>query len=203
VTNQDTQVPRLLVVVALLAAAAVSRPVTNAVYSDATSNTGNGIQAISCAGTQMFGNPGFEAGTPAPWVATYADEITSAGPPPRTGTWNAVLDVENNDTRKSLAQTVSIPRYCAAATFSFWLRVQTFIAPGSSNLYLRILAPARNTVLATLATFPPTNTADYQRYTYNLTAYRGQTVVVRFDGVATGTRRTIYVIDDTSLTLTR
>ncbi|HEX6351476.1 choice-of-anchor J domain-containing protein [Actinophytocola sp.] len=206
VTDPGTRVPlavrRLLVVVALVATATLGWRETHAVFSDTTTNTGNSITVVNCT-AQILGNPGFETGTPAPWAATYADEITNSGPPPRTGSFNAVLDLDNNtDKRKSLTQTVSIPSFCATATFSFWLRIQTSPAPGVSNMHIRVLNSTGATVLATLQTFPHTTTATYQQYTYNLTAYRGQTIMVRFEAIGTGTRRTIYIIDDTSLTLT-
>jgi hypothetical protein len=205
VTEPDVRVPhrrRLLLGVAILAVAALSWPRTAAVFSRTTTNTGNGIVVLTCA-TQVLGNPGFETGTAAPWVVTYPDEITNTGPAPRTGSWNAVIDLDNNtDKRKNLTQTVGIPSYCATATFSFWLRIQTQIAPGVSNMYVRILNSTGATVLATLANFTATTTANYQQYSYSLTAYRGQTIMVRFEGVGTGTRRTTYIIDDTSITLT-
>ena len=58
------------------------------------------------------------------------------------------------------------------------------------------------TVLATLATFSNLNAATgYLRHSYNVSAYAGTTVTVKFTGTETDTNggTTSFVVDDTAL----
>jgi hypothetical protein len=56
------------------------------------------------------------------------------------------------------------------------------------------------TVLGTLATFSNLNAATgYAQYSYNLSAYAGENVTLKFTGVQVSSRETSFVIDDTAL----
>jgi hypothetical protein len=56
------------------------------------------------------------------------------------------------------------------------------------------------TVLATLATFSNLNAASgYSQYSYNLSAYAGQTVKLKFTGKQVSSTETSFVIDDTAI----
>jgi hypothetical protein len=56
------------------------------------------------------------------------------------------------------------------------------------------------TVLATLATFSNLNHASgYQQHTYNLAAYAGQAITLKFTGAEDSELQTSFVIDDTAL----
>jgi hypothetical protein len=55
-------------------------------------------------------------------------------------------------------------------------------------------------VLATLASFSNLNAATgYTQYTYNLSAYAGQQITLKFTGVQASSTQTSFVIDDTAL----
>jgi hypothetical protein len=61
-----------------------------------------------------------------------------------------------------------------------------------------------NTVLATLATYSNLNkTTVYVLKSFDLTAYKGQTIRVYFLGVEDGSLQTSFVIDDTTVNVTQ
>jgi len=56
------------------------------------------------------------------------------------------------------------------------------------------------TVLGTVATFSNLNhNTGYAEHTYNLAAYAGQTVTLRFTGVQVSTKETSFVIGEANL----
>ena len=58
------------------------------------------------------------------------------------------------------------------------------------------------TVLATLATYSNLDAATgYTQHTFDLSAYAGQTITVKFTGTEDYTKQTSFVLDDTALTV--
>ncbi len=154
-------------------------------------------------GGQLFANPGFESGVTG-WSQTPGVIDSSTGRPARTGSWKAWLDGYGTSHTDTLSQTVAVPSAAASATLSFWLRVDT--AETGSIVYDTLRVQVLNTsggVLATLATYSNVGaTATYGQKSFNLSAYRGQTVTIRFDGTEDSSLQTSFVIDDTALTTT-
>ncbi|MBZ5522866.1 MAG: hypothetical protein LAP21_11570 [Acidobacteriia bacterium] len=157
--------------------------------------------------TQIFGNPGFENGTasPAPWTASTGVINSSASEPPHGGTFDAWLDgygVAHTDT---LVQQVSIPSNATAATLSFWLHIDT-AETSTTTAFDTLAMQVRNssgTVLSTLKTFSNLNKATgYQQQTFDLLAFKGQTIQINFLGVEDASLQTSFVIDDTALNVT-
>ena len=58
---------------------------------------------------QLFGNPGFETGSAAPWVATAGVIDGSTGEPAHSGSWKAWLDGYGTTHTDSIYQDVTIP----------------------------------------------------------------------------------------------
>ena len=102
-----------------------------------------------------------------------------------------------------MAQAVAIPSGCTA-TASFWLHVDTTENTSSAKpdtLTVQVVDSAGN-VLATLAGYSNLNAASgYVQHSFDVSAYAGQTVTLRFTGKETdgngGT--TSFVIDDTAV----
>jgi hypothetical protein len=158
----------------------------------------------SCTAKQLLGNPGFETGSAAPWTAT-AGVINSngAGEQAHSGNWYAWLDGYGVPHTDTLAQTVTIGGGCHTDTFSFWLWIDTSEVTSSAvdTLKVQVLNSA-GTVLATLATYSNLNANNaYVQKSFNVSAYAGQTIKVKFTGKETdrGGGTTDFVIDDTAL----
>ncbi|MFJ9440613.1 M4 family metallopeptidase [Kitasatospora sp. NPDC101235] len=148
----------------------------------------------SCTPAQLLGNEGFESGTAAPWTASSGVLNSSTSQPARSGSWKAWLDGYGSSHTDSLSQTVSIPSGCKA-TLSFWLHIDT--AESGSTAYDKLTVSVNGTTLKTYSNVDAA--AGYQQRTFDLSAYAGQTVTVKFTGTEDSSLQTSFVIDDTSV----
>jgi len=151
-------------------------------------------------GTELLANRGFESGN-VTWVATAGVITNSTGQTPRTGSFYAWLDGYGTTHTDSLYQQVAIPSTASTVTLSFWLKINTAETTTTTpfdTLQVQI-RNSSNTVLSTLATYSNLNkTTGYVQKTFDLTAFRGQTVRIYFLGVEDSSLQTSFVIDDTS-----
>ncbi|MFI9362871.1 M4 family metallopeptidase [Kitasatospora sp. NPDC053057] len=148
----------------------------------------------SCTPAQLLGNPGFETGTAAPWTASSGVIDNSSSQPAHGGSWKAYLDGYGSSHTDTLSQTVTIPSGCKA-TLSFWLHIDT--AETGSTAYDKLTVSVNGT---TLKTYSNADAATgYQQRTFDLSAYAGQTVTVKFTGTEDSSLQTSFVIDDTSV----
>ena len=150
----------------------------------------------------MLLNRGFESGA-VNWTATAGVITNSTGQTPRTGAFYAWLDGYGTTHTDSLFQTVTIPATANSVTLSFWLKINTAetttITP-FDQLQVQV-RNSSNTVLTTLGTFSNLNkTTGYVLRTFDLTAFKGQTVRIYFLGTEDSSLQTSFVIDDTSCT---
>ncbi|MFD8786775.1 hypothetical protein ACFV04_31395, partial [Kitasatospora sp. NPDC059599] len=88
----------------------------------------------------------------------------------------------------------SIPAGCKA-TLSFWLHIDT--AESGTTAYDKLTVLVNGTTLKTYSNVDAA--AGYQQRTFDLSAYAGQSVTVKFNGVEDSSLQTSFVIDDTSI----
>jgi len=154
-----------------------------------------------CTAAQLLGNPGFETGTAAPWVASTGVISNHSQEPPHSGKWDAWLDGYSTPTTSTLAQTVTVPSGCSTYQLSFWLHIdtaQTTTTTAYDTMTVQVLNSS-GTVLGTLATFSNLNHGTgYSQYTYNLSAYAGQSITLKFTGIQVSDTKTSFVVDDTA-----
>jgi serine protease len=155
-------------------------------------------------GSQLLKNPGFETGTAAPWKATIGVIDNTAAEPARSGAWKAWLDGYGATHTDHLFQQVAIPGGAASATLTFWLHIDT--SETTAHIWDTLDVQIRNSsnaVLATLATYSNMNAASgYLQRSFNLNAYRGQTIRVYLLGREDGSLQTSFVADDFALNTT-
>ncbi|GAA1956977.1 putative Ig domain-containing protein [Catenulispora subtropica] len=164
-----------------------------------TVNPGTG----GCTAAQLFGNPGFETGTAAPWTAsTGIINSDSASEPPHSGSWDTWLDGYGSAHTDTLAQTITLPSGCTTYQLSFWLHTDTAETTTSTaydTLAVQVLNSS-GTVLATLHTYSNLDhNTGYTQRNFDLSAYAGQSVTVKFTGTEDYTAQTSFVIDDTAV----
>ena len=163
---------------------------------------GSGSGGGGCTAGQLLGNPGFETGTAAPWTATSGVIADNSKEPPHSGKWDAWLDGYDRATTDTLSQAVAIPAGCSGYQLSFWMHIdtaQTTTTTAYDTMTVQILSNS-GSVLGTLATFSNLNAATgYTQYTYNLSAYAGENVTLKFTGKQVSSRETSFVVDDTAL----
>jgi hypothetical protein len=162
------------------------------------------LTVTSTTSQQLLGNPGFENGSasPAPWVPTAGVIDSTASQPAHSGTWKAWLDGYGTTHTDSVYQQVTIPSTATTATLTFWLHIdtaETTTTTAFDTLNVQIRNSA-NTVLSTLATYSNLNkAAGYSQKSFNLIAFKGQTIRVYFLGVEDSSLQTSFVVDDTAL----
>jgi subtilisin family serine protease len=153
-------------------------------------------------GTELLLNRGFESGG-VNWTATAGVITNSTGQTPRSGSWYAWLDGYGTTHTDSLFQQITIPSGVNSATLSFWLKINT-AETTTTTQFDRLQVQIRNssnTVLTTLATYSNLNAAaGYSLKTFDLSAFRGQTIRIYFLGTEDSSLQTSFVIDDTSCT---
>jgi subtilisin family serine protease len=153
-------------------------------------------------GAELLLNRGFESGA-VNWTATAGVITNSTGQTPRTGSFYAWLDGYGTTHTDSLFQQITIPSGVNSATLSFWLKINT-AETTTTTQFDRLQVQIRNssnTVLTTLATYSNLNaTSGYTLKTFDVSAFRGQTVRIYFLGTEDSSLQTSFVIDDTSCT---
>ena len=153
-------------------------------------------------GAQLLLNPGFESGA-VNWTTT-SGVIGQYGSqePTHGGTWEAWLNGYGTTHTDSCYQQVTIPSTVTTATLQFYLHIdtaETTTTTAYDTLKIQI-RNSSNTILATLQTFSNLNkAAGYSLKSYDISAYKGQTIRVYFLGAEDGSLQTSFVIDDTAL----
>jgi len=154
----------------------------------------------TCTAAQLLGNPGFESGSTT-WTASSGVITNDSGEPARTGTYKAWLNGYGAAHTDTLSQAVSIPTGCAA-TLSLYLHIdtaETTTTTAYDTLKVQLLNSG-GTVLSTLGTYSNLNAASgYALKTFNVGAYAGQSVTLKFTGTEGSTLQTSFVVDDTSI----
>jgi hypothetical protein len=151
---------------------------------------------------QLVTNGGFESGSSS-WTATSGVITNDSSVSARTGSYKAWLNGYGSAHTDSLYQTITIPAGATTVTLNFWLKVLSDETT-TSNAYDTLKVQVRNTsnsVLSTLATYSNLNkgTSFVQR-SFNLAAWKGQTVRIYFEGIEGSTVATSFIVDDVSVT---
>jgi len=182
-------------------------------YNVTVTGTGGGIThsttvALTVTGgsggatQQLMGNPGFENGSSstAPWtVSSGVIDSNSTKEPAHGGAWKAWLNGYGSDHTDTLVQTVTIPSTATSASLAFWLHIDTKETT-TTRAYDTLKVQVRNSsgsTLATLATYSNLNAGSgYHQVSFDLSAYRGQTIQIYLIGVEDSSLQSSFVVDD-------
>ncbi|WP_232246753.1 putative Ig domain-containing protein [Kitasatospora mediocidica] len=155
-----------------------------------------------CTAGQLLGDQGFENGAnSAPWKSTPGvlnNQMTAQ--PSHSGSWDAWLDGYGQAATDTLRQTVTIPTGCAKAALSYWMHVETAKHTGQAadTLKVQVIGSKGTTTVATYSNLNAHK--GYQQYTFDLSAWIGQTVTVQFTGTENSSPQpTSFALDDTAL----
>jgi len=158
--------------------------------------------AGTCTPAQLLGNPGFETGNPVPWVSTTGVVTAAGSQPAHTGNWMAHLAGHGFAQNDWVRQKVAVPAGCTTYTFSFWRHIDTTRTTQTATdiLWVQVLNATASGLLQTLVTYSNRSAAGgFVQASFNLSAYAGQTVNLKFAGKdAGGGPTTNFVIDDTA-----
>ncbi|MFJ8687432.1 M28 family peptidase [Micromonospora wenchangensis] len=149
----------------------------------------------SCTGGQVVGNGGFESGT-SPWTATSGVITNSSSQPARTGSYKAWLNGTGSTSTDTLSQSVTVPAGCSSYTLAFYLHIDS-TERTTTVAYDKLVVQVGTT---TLATYSNLNKATgYTLRSFDVGAYAGQTVTLKFTGTEDASLQTSFVIDDVTL----
>jgi Zn-dependent metalloprotease len=176
--------------------------VTDSATTPTTATSGNATLTVgTVTQKENIVNGGFESSTTG-WAGTTGAIGTWTGEPAQTGTRNAWLGGNGSAVTETLTQTVAIPAAATSATLTFGLHIDS-AETTTTTAYDKLTVTLKNTagtVLKTLATYSNLNKATgYQTRTFDVTAYKGQTVVVSFSETEDSTLQTSFAIDNVSL----
>ena len=150
---------------------------------------------------QLILNGGFESGSTS-WSATSGVITNDSSVAARSGSWKAWMNGYGSAHTDTLYQQVSIPSTATSATLGFWLKI-TSDETTTTTAYDTLKVQVRNSsgaVLATLATYSNLNKgSSYVQRTFDLGAYKGQTVRVYFEGIEGSAVATSFIVDDVTL----
>jgi subtilisin family serine protease len=160
--------------------------------------------ATCATASQLLVNPGFESGSTG-WTATAGVITSSPYAPAHTGSWKAWLDGYGTAHVDEVWQAVAIPSAACTATWSFWTRITTADATGVAHDVLTAeVRDASGATLATLGTWTNLDaTGAWVQRTFDLSAWRGQTIRVALRGVEDASLWTSFVVDDEAVTVTQ
>jgi Zn-dependent metalloprotease len=151
-------------------------------------------------GSQLLLNPGFESGA-VNWTGTAGPITSNTGRPARTGSWKMWLGGNGITSTENEAQSVAIPASATSATLTFWIRIDTSETT-TSTVYdtakIQIVDGATTSTLATYSNLNKTG-GSYVQKSFNVTAYKGRTVSVKFLMNEDSSLQTSFVVDDTAL----
>jgi hypothetical protein len=127
---------------------------------------------------------------------------SSSTEPTHSGTWDAWLDGWGKTTTDTMTQTFTLPTGCTSYSLTFWLHVNTAETTTSTaydTLKAQLLSSS-GTVLRTLGTYSNLNhNTGYTQHTFNVSAYAGQQVTLKFTGAEDSSYQTSFVLDDTAM----
>ncbi|HEY8208327.1 MAG TPA: Ig-like domain-containing protein [Myxococcaceae bacterium] len=170
---------------------------------DAAGNsaTSSGVTVtVNNTSAELVVNGGFE-GSASPWVisGTGASWTNTGGAHGGTGLFS--LGGANSITAAQGYQTISIPA-SATGTLTFWVNITTSETTTVTQ-YDKLFIEVRNTsgtILTTLATLSNLDkNTGYVQKSYNMAAYKGQTVRVQFRSTTDVSLPTTFKVDDVSL----
>ncbi len=152
-------------------------------------------------GTEKILNGGFESGVTS-WTGTTAAIGTFSAQPAYAGTKNAWLCGNGKTSTEYLYQAIAIPSAATSATLSFYVHIDT-AETTTSTAYDKLVVSLQKTngsTLKTLATYSNLNkAAGYVLKTFDVSAYKGQTVRVYFKSTEDSSLQTSFVLDNVSL----
>ncbi len=150
---------------------------------------------------ELITNGTFENGTNG-WTSATLDKVVGSWQQQQAyaGSRYAWLCGYGKATKQHLYQRVSIPAG-GSASLSFYLHIDTAESGSAAKDKLNVyVVDADGNVLRTLATYTNANAGyGFTKRSFDMNAFRGQTVYIYFEGAEDASKQTSFVIDNVSL----
>jgi Zn-dependent metalloprotease len=144
-------------------------------------------------------NPGFESGA-VNWTGSAGPITTDTGRPSHTGSWKMWLGGNGITATETESQSVAIPSTATTPKLSYWIRTDTSESGTTAYDTMKVQVVS-GTTTSTLVTYSNVGTnSTYAQKTFDLTAYKGKTITVKFLMNEDSSLQTSFVVDDTAVT---
>ena len=155
-------------------------------------------------------NGGGETGLQTPWIGTSTlggsdYQITcdrTCGMYPHSGNYFYYMNGWGQTDTDIFSQQFTVSGGTSKATLNFWLWINSeeTTTTAKNDTLAVALYNMSGTLLTTLGTLSNLNkTSTYALYSYDMSAYLGQTVVLTFTGIENSSRTTAFLLDDISV----
>jgi hypothetical protein len=167
----------------------------------------NATLTVTASVTNAIVNGGFESGATSWKASSGVIGQWGSAAPAFAGTWDAWLCGSGTPAygTSTVSQSVAIPAGAARATLAFQLHINGSASVWTGGSFKASVLSASGSVLATLATYTGAQAEPgYQLHSFDLSAYKGQTVTIAFTGTPARSRHrkrsgTSFVLDNVSL----
>jgi hypothetical protein len=177
----------------------------NSANSAAVSVTVSNTTGSCSISEQLLLNPGFE-GSSGWTTSSGVIDGTTSGSAPYAGSYKAWLNGYGTTRTDYAYQQISIPASACSASLTFFVKI-TSSETTTTTAYDKLAIQIRNssgTVLSTLATYSNLNkSTSYAQKTFDLSAYKGQTIRVYFNGTEDLSLATSFFLDEAKVNITR
>lgn len=187
--------------------AKISVRITDSSATPSTVTSNQATLTVNPLGTvyERLVNGGFEQGATG-WAGTTGDINRWSGQPPYEGLYSAWMGGNAAAITETLYQTVTIPADATVATLKFALHIDSADTGTVANdLFSVQIRSTTGALLRNLATYSNLNstgstTPRYQIRTFDVSAFKGQTVRVFFTETENASLQTSFSVDSVSLT---
>ena len=174
--------------------------------TDTSGQYTNATMTFTIANGQLIRNGSFEKGYGVGWSNTTGMQIGAIlGQTAYDGTKMAKFCGTGSKMSVGLYQSVAIPANVSSATLSYALHVETKDTSTSvaSDTFAVQVRNSAGAILKTLASYSNLNAATgYKVYSFDLAAYKGQTIQLYFLGAEDGALSTGFILDKVNLMVT-
>ena len=171
--------------------------------TDTSGQYTNATMTFIIANGQLVRNGSFEKGYGVGWSNTSGMQIgTILGQTAYDGTKMAKFCGTGSQMSVGLYQSITIPANASPVTLSYALHIETKETSTSSarDTFAVQIRNSSGAILNTLATYSNLNAATgYKVYSLDLTAYKGQTIQLYFQGAEDGALSTGFILDKVNL----
>lgn len=195
-----------------------SSNVANGSYSFSAKVTNTGGQAVAstpvvatvennsaCSTSkQLILNPGFELGK-VNWKSS-SGVIDNSDGIAHTGQVAAWLNGYGSSSTQNLSQNITIPANACSVKLSFWLAIdtaETSTTTAYDKLTISVLNSTGTSVLAKLATYSNLHAGGYVEKSFDLSAFKGKSIRLRFNGVENSRRYSSFYVDDVTVNISQ
>ena len=150
---------------------------------------------------QLLNNPGFESGATG-WTESGNVIDNSNADNAHSGSWTAWLLGYGKPHTDTLYQQVTIPAAACSASLSFWLGIATNEVDAVDYDILTVTVQDNSgKVLRTLGKYSNVNEGPFAQRTFDLSAFKGQTVRIHFSATEDLNTATSFFVDDLALNI--